>query len=134
MDFGVFVRDSLSVLEAETPRFAARLAAALEGLPLQLRVDGPALSLRSDGRRIELVPSAGLHPVDLETSGGEVLSLLEGRSSLLSSVLEGRLRLRGSSEDLVAFHDALMIYLGAAVRAPGFVALRDRFRSEVKED
>jgi hypothetical protein len=69
----------------------------------------------------------------LTCSGRDIIALLDGEATLLGSALADRLRLRGRAEDLVVFHDALMVYLGAAVRAPGFVGLRARFRSGVEE-
>jgi hypothetical protein len=98
-----------------------------------IEVEGPPFAIASDGIRLSIVGPNKPTAVELATSGSEILGLLDGRTTLLQSVIAGRLRLRGLPDDLRVFHDALMVYLGAAVRAPGFVSLRDRFRSDVEE-
>ncbi len=133
MDFAAFLADSLERMEAEIPHLYRRLARTLGGRRVAVTVDGPRFAIASDGNRVGVVDPGDEAGVELQTSGREILSLLEGETTLIASALGDRLRLRGSADELVVFHDALMVYLGAAVRAPGFVELRDRFRSEVEE-
>ncbi len=133
MDFGAFLADSLRLMEAEIPHLYGRLAATLGRRDVRVQVDGPAFHIRSDGNHVRIVDPGESPSVELTTTGRDILSLLDAESTLLASALADRLRLRGRADELVVFHDALMVYLGAAVRAPGFVGLRDRFRSEVEE-
>jgi hypothetical protein len=133
MDFQTFMSDSFVLLYAEIPSLYRRLAGTLGERWIMVEVDGPRFAIASDGFRLSVVDPADSHAVDLATSGREILALLDGRTTLLDSVRAGRLRLRGRPDEIKVFYDALMVYLGAAVRAPGFVSLRDRFRSEVEE-
>lgn len=133
MNFGAFISDSFVVLEEEIPHLYALLAQTLGPQRVAVDVDGPPFGIRSDGNRLTIVALDESPCVELTCSGRDIIALLDGEATLLGSALDDRLRLRGRAEDLVVFHDALMVYLGAAVRAPGFVGLRDRFRSGVEE-
>jgi hypothetical protein len=131
MHFRTFLERSFAVLRDEVPDIYAHFGAALAGSDVRIRVDDDVTLLQFRGARIDFDErSAGPSTVDVVTSRGAILELLEARSTLLEAVVADRLFLRGATEDLLAFYDALMTFLHGAFRAPAFPKLLTTFRTD----
>jgi hypothetical protein len=110
LEFRAFLARSLELLGAETPPAYARLARALDGLPLALEVDGEAMCLVFE-RGHHSVCDAAPAPVLLRTSRPGILDLVDGRVTLIAALRTERLWLQGTPSSLVRFDTALRAYL-----------------------
>jgi len=122
------IDDSLEILAREVPALYARLRAAMGGRAVTLEVDGALARLAAEGPALRLTRGARGGAVHLSTTTAAARDLAEGRCTLLEAVLGERVAARGDLEDLGALHEALRIYLGAAVRCPSAAALLETLR------
>jgi len=135
-DVGVagLLDESLSVLRREQPASYARLCEALASLRIEIHVDGERMvaEFEPGGHQVAgasaAVPTAAA-AARFRASRGAVLDVLDGRISLAEAVLTGRLEAYAPLPRLLELHDALLLYVNAAVRCPSFPALLDRFRA-----
>jgi len=126
-----FLCRSLAVLDDELPRAYRAVADRLGRRSVAIRVDDEFVFVSAAGGRVHVSLVLAREPsVHLHTSRGEIRALVDGRRSLLDAMLEGRLELRGTVSDLIAFDGALMAYLHGAVRCPHFIELRDEYFKE----
>jgi hypothetical protein len=123
------LRRSLGHLAAEVPESYRRLLAELGPLVVQMEVDGEAFSMR---RRTGIDVTEGgddAAGARVATSRAAIIDVLDAVVSLSEAVESDRVVVRGSLDDIVRAHDALLAYAHAAVRArsiPGLVtALRE---------
>lgn len=131
-----FIQRSLDILREEQPDAFGRLCGCLEGRVVRLAVDEELMRMefgQGDVRFIPMrsvpsSPDAARPCVDVATGRRAILDLVDGKLTLMSAVLGDELVLRGSTDNLLAFHDGLFFYLHGAVRAPTFPDLLDAFR------
>jgi hypothetical protein len=127
--FAGFVRESLEVLRREVPVAHAAMCAPVAGRLVAIGADGEELALRFAADGVRAAAPGGVPDLSVRTSRDAVLALVDAECSLLEAVLSDRLVLRGTPDDVIAFHDALVAYLHGAVRAPSFPGLLRRFRA-----
>jgi hypothetical protein len=127
------LNESLSVLQREQPASYGRLCESLAGLRIEICVDDERMSVafepgghRVAGQIAAPEPAAGAR---FTASRGAVLDVLDGRISLAAAVLTSRLEAYAPLRRLLELHDALLLYVNAAVRCRSFPALLDRFRA-----
>ena len=126
--------ESLLVLQREQPASYARLCEALADLRIEIRVDAEWMSVGFEpgGHRVA-GESAAAEALDaaarFNTSRDAVLDVLDGRITLAEAVLTGRLEAYAPLARLLELHDALRLYVNAAVRCQSFPGLLDRFRA-----
>jgi hypothetical protein len=125
--------ESLSVLQREQPASYARLCEALAGFRIEIRVDDEwmIVAFEPDGHRVEgeIAAAEAAAGARFTASRGAVLDVLDGRISLAEALLAGRLEAYAPLRCLLELHDALLLYVNAAVRCRSFSALLDRFRA-----
>ncbi|HZR84391.1 MAG TPA: hypothetical protein VFD92_25055 [Candidatus Binatia bacterium] len=129
--FAAFLARSLDVLARERRDAYLALCRTLAPRSVALVVDGDPvwLEFRQDGVR--------LHPVrrraeaELETSEAGILAVIDGAATLAALAIDDRLELRGAVDDVLAFNDALSLYVHGAVRSPSFPRLLRDYRSAV---
>src|SRR5262249_48697178 len=127
MRFRDVLEESLRRLRHEVPAAYEVLCRRLAPREVRLRVDGDDVALRF--RRRDAILDVPQRPVvEVETTREAILQLVDARHTLLSAVLAEALVLRGSLDDLLAFHDGLQAYIHGAVRAPSFPKLLARYR------
>lgn len=127
--FAGFVHESLALLRCEVPAAHAAMCAPVAGRRVAIDADGEAFALRFERNVVHAAaPEAGPE-LSVRTSRRAVLALVDARYSLLEAVLNEHLDVRGTPDDVIAFHDALVAYLHGAVRAPSFPGLLRRFRA-----
>lgn len=118
------LRRSLEHLAQEVPDSYHHLVAQLG--PLVVEVDGELFSVRGS-RRLEVADGAAVEAgARVTTSRAAIVDVLEADVTLGEAVQAGHVDVRGSLDDVVRAHDALIAYAHAAVRAPsipGFLAL-----------
>lgn len=130
MSFSALLRESLAALRVETPSVAATLAKTLGARRVSLVVDGDAVRVAAAHGRLSVLAGAGGAEVRVVTGRHTILALADGRQGLVDAILSDTLALYGAADDLIVFHDALVVYLSGAVRAPSFGGLLRRYRAE----
>ena len=124
------MEESFAALRGEVPSAYAAMCACLAPRWLVLRVDGETVGLRFARTEATFVPTTKSPAVELTTSRGTILDMIDGRHTLLTAVLAEGMWLRGRPADVLAFHDGLTAYLHGGVRAPSFRPLLAEFRGE----
>jgi hypothetical protein len=119
------------MLSRELPWIHERLCRVLGGREVLIEVDGERAPVLCDGRRVTVIEAPRSPVVECRTTRRAILDLIEGRMRLDEAVTSERVWLRGGVEDLIAFHDGLMVYLGGAVRSVSFVGLLAELRASV---
>ena len=128
--FAAFLARSLTLLARELPWGYAAMSRALGRRTVTIEVDGEPCGVLCDGASVRLAGLATIQPdVECRTTRRAIHDLVDARTTLAEAVVEDRVFLRGDVDDLLAFHDGLMGYLGGAVRSPGFVWLLREFRA-----
>ncbi len=84
------------------------------------------MAFEADG--VTFLPFAGEAHVELQTDRPTIFALIDGVLGLQSAVQADRLRLRGGPDDVIRFHEGLMLWLHGAVRSPSFPGLLREFR------
>lgn len=127
--FASFLTRSLGLLERELPWGYAAVCRALGAREVLIEVDGERTPVvcTGSGLRVEKVSKAPV--VECRTSRCAIVDLVDARMTLVEAVERERVWLCGTVDDLLAFHDGLMAYLGGAVRSPSFVGLLGEFRA-----
>lgn len=121
-DFADHLSAALAALQREMPVSYARLVAALGGREVELVIDGAPTRVRfrdgSDAPRVRVV-----------CSGQTIVELADAEYTVEDAIWSDRILLFGAVEDLIAFHDALQIFLHGAVRSPSFPRRLEDFRA-----
>lgn len=125
--FTHFLARSLVLLEDELPGIYAEVARRVGEREVLCRVDDDAIVIVGDRRRLRLRREAKDPAVSVLTTKRVIADVALARITLEDALWEDRIVLRGSLGDLVAFHDALLAYLGGAVRCPSFPDLLDEY-------
>lgn len=132
--FAGFVRRALTAIRAEVPWAYDALGKALSGRTTLLLVDGEPAAVRADAKAgIEVGEARGESDVVCTTTSRAILDLIRGRETLLEAVLSDRIELRGEVDALLAWHDALEMFLHGAVRARAFEGLLKDFQARVDD-
>jgi hypothetical protein len=123
-----WIEEALATLLSENPHGYRRICAALGRSGLDLEVDGEMVRVQSDGREIHLTSSPSGY-ARISCSRATLLSLLDGDRSIGMAARSGALEVRGCPAELLRLSDGLRVALHAAIRAPSFGDLLDRYRS-----
>lgn len=129
--FAAYLTESLASIEAGAPAAYALLRRTLGTRRVRLDVGGEVLGLQADESRIAVTAGEGPAEVDTWTTRAAIVALADGEVTLEQAVLEERMDLQGTVDDLLAGVDALSAYLSGAARCPELIALMDDFRSDV---
>lgn len=120
------LQQSFRVLRLEAPAAYRALCGALLNRDIGLRIGVESMGLRSDGRDIWVCHASSAAVAHVEANLGIVLDIIEGRSTLLDALLDGRLAARAVLDDTLALHDGLMAYVHGAATSPSCAPLRQR--------
>lgn len=125
-----FVERALGVLAVESPAAYHRLADQLRRAPTGLEVDDESFRVEVQGDLIGVVRRPLRHGGGRVTAGGAViLDLIDGRTSLLEAVLEGRLNVHGDPDAVLALARGLTAFVEGAVRSPALRDLLEEYRA-----
>ncbi|WP_448617267.1 hypothetical protein [Geodermatophilus sp. URMC 65] len=112
------LRRSLDHLASEVPESYHALLEELGPLAVAMDVDGEIFSVRG-GTRLDVTDGAeSAAGAWVATSRRAIIGVLDAEMSLSEAVETDRVAVRGSLDDVVRAHDALIAYAHAAVRAP----------------
>ncbi|OBH04956.1 SCP-2 sterol transfer family protein [Mycobacterium sp. E2699] len=123
------LRRSVEHLEEEVPDSYRLLVTRLGPMVVELDVDGEVFSLRGGGRLRVADGAAQEAGVRIGASRGAILDLVDAAVGLNEAVEAGRIRVRGSLDDVQRAHDSLMAYVHAAVRASSHPRLLSELRA-----
>jgi len=124
------IADGFRALAAERPDELARLCALLDGRRLALTVDGEAISVAFAAATVSLARASDAAPsVALTLSRRLIADVIRAETTLAGALLDGRLVAVGALDELERLHDALLVYVHGATRAPTFPSLWRRFRA-----
>ena len=132
---GHYIRALIDVLGAEHPAALARMRAVVGDREASIVLDDEAVLVVFRQDRLEV--KLDLSRDDREaatanlgvTDSGTVLDLLDGYLEVTDAILDGRLRISGTPEDVVRMLVAIEILLDASPRTPALQALASRFQS-----
>ncbi|MDC3378996.1 hypothetical protein OAX78_01780 [Planctomycetota bacterium] len=126
--FRAYVVAGLDALHDEMPRAYRRLIAELGDREVLLRVGSEEVSVRFVGEQPPVRPAPVQPQVVLSTAASTIVALADAELTVEDAIWEDRVLLRGALPDLLAFHDALHVFLHGAVRSPSFSRRMKSFR------
>jgi hypothetical protein len=125
------LRRSVEHLADEVPDSYGLLLEALGPLVVELDVDGEVFFL-TGGHRLEVCDGAAPNAhTRVTTSRATVIDVVDAGVRLDEAVQAGTVGVRGSLDDVLRMHDALLAYVHAAVRAPSQPTLLCALRAGV---
>ena len=132
--FRSFVEATLQEVERVQPWYAQRLAACLEGRAVRVEVGADRLLLVAEAGRAAVVDDREDAEVTASCRSNDrtIVELATGRARLSRAIEDGRFRLRGALDDLVALHRVLEAYLGGCVRSPATARMFEAYRQRVE--
>lgn len=120
------LEEAFAVLGEERPLARRAVATGLGGLCVSVRVGAEDVALRG-GEDLVFVEADVGADVFVEAPRSVVVALGEGRTDVLSAVLDGGLALKGEPSALARADLAFRAFLEGAARAPGLPVIWDRF-------
>ncbi len=128
--FSSFLEQSFAALRDEIPGALTEMCRSLQRRAVLLTVDGERVALRFGRASATIVQELFVPDIEVRTDAAAILDLVDARCTLHEAILTDRLFLRGTPDELLAFHGGLMAYLHGAMRAPSFPHLLRRYRVE----
>lgn len=128
--FSDYLSTSLAAIERDAPAVYALLGRCLGERRVRVDVGGEVLSVGVEHGCVTVGEAAGKAAIEARTTRGAIVALADGRATLEEAVMDGRVEIRGSAEDLEAGMDALAAYLNGAARCPELLRWMDEFRGE----
>lgn len=124
------LRRSVAHLAAEVPESHRHLVAELGPLEVEVTTDADTFTVRADGSRVVVADGpAGAPGARIDTTRAVILDVIDAEVGLAEAVESGGLTVRGSVDDVLRAHDALLAYAHAAVRAPSAPGLLAALRA-----
>ena len=122
--------ESFRVLAAELPAAWERFCAALDGLAVEIAVDGERFTVRFVFRAATITTETS-RPAEarIETTKATILDVLDARLSLHDAVMREALQLIAPLALLGPLHQGILAYVHGGVRCPSFPSLLRRFRA-----
>lgn len=119
---------SIEALEREFPPAYAAMCARLAPRVTSIEVEGERTTLRFAPTGVARDTTQSPAELIVRSDRRTILDVVDGEVTLVDAVLQDRLAVQGHPDDLVAFHDALLLFVHGAVRSPSFPSLLDAFR------
>jgi hypothetical protein len=128
---GEYINRLIDGLEASDPEAAARIRLIVGDRRARIRLDEEAVDVRYEGGRLRAVAARG-GAVDGEgrTTRAATLDLLDGYLEVGDAVLDGRLELIGTADDVSRMLHAVEVLLDGAARDPALQGLARDFRDD----
>ena len=126
-----YVGELIGRLAASEPAAFERLREVVGGRRARIRLDGEAVEVAFDGFGL-VVDEPGTGPVDGEgaTDRATTLELLDGYLEVSDALVDGRLHVNGTVDDIDRMFLAIEILLDAAARSPALQALAGDYRAD----
>jgi hypothetical protein len=129
LSLGAYVEALVASLGRADPEALARLRRVVGQRHARIVLDDGAVDVGFAEDRLVVVASAGarVHGEGI-TDRETVLDLLDGHLEVTDAILDGRLRIRGTTDAVVRMFNAIEILLDASPRTPALQALAAHFR------
>jgi hypothetical protein len=129
---GWYVASLIAALDAADPQAANRLRHVTSDRTATIALDDAAVRVTFVDRRLVVVDeTAGAARTPCgRTDSATVVALLDGRLELHAAIVDGRIDIVGSDEDVARMLCAVEILLDAAPRAPALQRLAAEFRRD----
>lgn len=131
--FRRFLDRALTAIASDVPEVHRALCSSLERLAVRLCVDGERMIVREERGCLVLKDDRHETQIEFTTDSATLLALTSGDSSFLDAALADRMVVTGAVDELVAFYDALVLFLQAAVRSPALPWLLDEFETSRRQ-
>jgi hypothetical protein len=120
------VRESFSALIGELPEYYQAMCAPMAGKAVEMNIEGERFCIcfeQQSARFIEAIPQ-----LVVRTDRQTILDTLDGQTNVYNALLEDRLSVKGTLDDLVELQTGLIAYLNGALRSSAFPELLSRLR------
>ena len=127
-----WLQSLVTLLLAQGTAIAEQLAQTVAGRSAVLLLDDARLAVSASrdeagALRVDIVPAEADAAAHVRTSGDALREVIEGRFLLDAAVASGRLDVRASLPDLLAFHELVLRALALGPRNAGLLALWAEF-------
>ena len=125
-----FIEVSLDIMQQECFQAYQVMCRQMEGSAILLIISDESIVLHFHNCHVDMLITTEQNSPAFQVSTGvpTILALVDGRSTLLESVLSVEVTLKGEIAEIAQFYAALRTYLRGAVRCPSFPRLLDHFR------
>jgi hypothetical protein len=128
--FRDYLAESLEQIERHAPDVYALLGQSLGERSVRIEVGGESLSLRIQNGNVAIDATPTAAAIETRTTRAAIVAIAGGEATLEQAVLDERVHIRASVDDLAAGMDALAVYLNGAARCPELLGLMDAFRGD----
>jgi len=126
------VSEALAILEGEAPAAYGTIARLLGDYPCRCEFAGEGFDVRgTEGHAEVRHGSSGRSRVNVATTAGAVVRLLDGTVMLEGLLSTEELRVAGDAEGLMALATISEVAIGGGLRSLDMLALFERFRAHV---
>lgn len=127
---GEYVEELVVRLSRDDPAAFDELRCTVGSRSATIGLDAEVVSVRFRGRELVLGPSTGSVEGAGSVDGHCVLDLLDGYDDVTPAILDGRLRVQGAIDDVLAMFAAIEIILDVSARSPALQALSHDLRAD----
>ena len=124
-----YVRELIGRLGAADPPALERMRAVVDGRRARIVLDEEAVDVAFVGDELQIGPADSVEGVGV-TDRATTLELLDGYLEVTDAILDGRLDVTGTVDDVERMFLAIEILLDVAARAPGLQELAADYRAD----
>ena len=125
---GEYIARLVAALDAADPQAARRLRHVTRGRVATIALDGEAVQVAFVDGMLTIRPSAPDRPPCGRTDAGTMVAILDGRLEVHAAIVDGRVDIVGTDDDVARMLCAIEILLDASPRAPALQQLAAQFR------
>lgn len=126
--FRALLAASFAVMQHECSDAHAQICQTLAAYSVRLTIDGEIVDLMFTGEEILFTAHQEKPAVIFEATKETLLGLADAKFTLEHAIMSDIIHVRGSMTLLIAFYDALRLYISGGVRCPSFPALLNDYR------
>lgn len=126
-----YIRSLVDELGRADPDALARMRRVVGDRSARITLDDESVEVRFEDDRLAVVPATARETDGVgETDRATVLDLLDGYVEAMDAILDGRLEVTGTAEDVHRIFVAIEILLDASARDPELQELARAFRAD----
>jgi hypothetical protein len=126
---GGFITALVAALDAADDTAARRLRHVIRDRVATIALDDEAVTVAFTNETLTVAPALRRDPPYGATDSATVVALLDGRIEAHAAIVDGRIDVRASDEDVARIFAVIEILLDAAPRAPALQRLAAEFRA-----
>ena len=125
---GAYIAQLVAALDAGDPHAARRLRHVTRGRAATIALDDEAVRVEFTDGILIITPSAPDQPPCGKTDSATVVAILDGRLEVHAAIVDGRIDIVGTDDDIARILCAVEILLDASPRVPALQQLAADFR------